>query len=77
MNYADDSIIKTEAGLYLTDQFYWTILDRVELLAVSGREEDSAALFNEFDVFADRLENLREELLFSLLFPAEFLPAPV
>ena len=50
MEYTADSIIKTEEGLYLSDQFLQALLDRVEHLSVTGREEDSLALFQEFNL---------------------------
>ena len=50
MDYTADSIIKTEEGLYLSDTFLQALLDRVEQLSISGREEDSRALFAEFNL---------------------------
>ena len=50
MEYTADSIIKTDAGLYLSDGFLQALLDRVDHLDRAGREADAKALFAEFDL---------------------------
>ena len=51
MKYTQDSITQTPEGLYFSDQFLQQLLDRVEALSVAGREADSRALFQEFNVW--------------------------
>ena len=50
MDHTTDSIIKTPEGLFFSDTFLQAFLDRVEHLSITGREEDSKALFAEFDL---------------------------
>ena len=51
MHYTKESITQTTEGLYFTDHFLQQLLDRVDVLDRAGREEDSKALFQEFNVF--------------------------
>ena len=50
MEYTADSIIKTEKGLYLSDQFLQALLDRVYALDAAGMEQEARALFQEFNL---------------------------
>ena len=50
MRYTADSIIKTPEGLYLSDQFLQALLDRVNALDAAGLEQESRALFQEFNL---------------------------
>ena len=50
MHYTADSIIKTPEGLYLSDQFLQQLLDRVNALDAAGLEQESRALFQEFNL---------------------------
>ena len=50
MAYTADSIIKTPEGLYLSDQFLQQLLDRVNTLDAAGLEQESRALFQEFNL---------------------------
>ena len=50
MEYAPDSIINTDAGLYLSDSFLQAILDRVNALDAAGLDQEARALFAEFDL---------------------------
>ena len=50
MEYTADSIIKTPEGLYLSDQFLQQLLDRVNALDAAGLEQESRALFQEFNL---------------------------
>ena len=50
MHYTPESITQTKEGLYFSDQFLQQLLDRVDVLDRSGREEDSKALFQEFNL---------------------------
>ena len=50
MEYTADSIIQTPEGLYLSDSFLQGILDRVNALDAAGLEQESRALFAEFDL---------------------------
>ena len=50
MQYTADSIIKTPEGLYLSDQFLQQMLDRVNDLDDAGLEQESRALFQEFNL---------------------------
>ena len=50
MDHTTDSIIKPPEGLFFSDTFLQAFLDRVEHLSITGREEDSKALFAEFDL---------------------------
>ena len=51
MHYTPESIPQTAEGLYFSDEFLQQLLDRVDVLDRAGREEDSKALFQEFNVF--------------------------
>ena len=50
MEYTADSIIQTPEGLYLSDSFLQGILDRVNALDATGLEQESRALFQEFNL---------------------------
>ena len=50
MDYNADSIIKTPEGLYLSDKFLQQLLDRVYALEDAGLEQESRALFQEFNL---------------------------
>jgi len=50
MEYTADSIIQTTEGLYLSDTFLQGILDRVNALDAAGLEQESRALFQEFNL---------------------------
>ena len=50
MEYTTDSIIQTNEGLYLSDTFLQGILDRVNALDAAGLEQESRALFQEFNL---------------------------
>ena len=50
MEYTEKSIIKTPEGLYLSDQFLQQLLDRVNALDAAGLEQESRALFQEFNL---------------------------
>ena len=50
MEYTEKSIIKTPEGLYLSDQFLQQLLDRVNDLDRAGLEQESRALFQEFNL---------------------------
>ena len=50
MEYTADSIIKMPEGLYLSDQFLQALLDRVNALDAAGLEQESRALFQEFNL---------------------------
>ena len=50
MQYTAESIVKTEQGLYLSDSFLQSLLDRVDALDAAGKEPEARALFAEFDL---------------------------
>jgi len=50
MHYTADSVIKTPAGLYLSDQFLQQLLDRVYALDAAGLDQEARALFQEFNL---------------------------
>ena len=50
MEYTADSIIQTPEGLYLSYSFLQGILDRVNTLDAAGLEQESRALFQEFNL---------------------------
>ena len=50
MDYTTDSIIQIPEGLYLSDSFLQGILDRVNALDAAGLEQESRALFQEFNL---------------------------
>ena len=50
MRYTADSIIKMPEGLYFTDAFLQQLLDRVYDLDAAGMEQESRALFQEFNL---------------------------
>ena len=50
MDYTADSIVKTEEGPYLSDQFLQQLLDRVNALDAAGLEQEARALFAEFNL---------------------------
>ena len=50
MDYTADSIIETPEGLFFSDSFLQQLLDRVNTLDTSGLEQESKALFQEFNL---------------------------
>ena len=50
MEYTADRIIQTPEGLYLSDSFLLGILDRANALDAAGMEQESRALFQEFNL---------------------------
>ena len=50
MRYTADSIIKMPEGLYFTDAFRQQLLDQVNALDAAGLEQESRALFQEFNL---------------------------
>jgi hypothetical protein len=50
MDYTAESIINTPEGLYFTDAFLQQLLDRVYDLDAAGMEQESRALFQEFNL---------------------------
>ena len=50
MNYTAESIIETPEGLYFSDTFLQSILDRVNTLDAARLEQESRALFQEFNL---------------------------
>ena len=50
MDYTAESIIETPEGLFFSDTFLQGILDRVNALDAAGLEQESRALFQEFNL---------------------------
>ena len=50
MDYTTDSIIKTPEGLFFSDTFLQSLLDRVNTLDAAGLEQEARALFQEFNL---------------------------
>ena len=50
MDYTADSIIETPEGLFFSDSFLQQLLDRVNTLDAAGLEQESRALFQEFNL---------------------------
>ena len=50
MDYTAESIIETPEGLYFSDTFLQSILDRVNTLDAARLEQESRALFQEFNL---------------------------
>ena len=50
MHYTPESITQTPEGLYFSDEFLQQLLDRVHTLDTAGLEQESQALFQEFNL---------------------------
>ena len=50
MDYTADSIIETPEDLYFSDSFLQQLLDRGNALDAAGLEQESRALFQEFNL---------------------------
>ena len=50
MDYTTDSIIKTPEGLFFSDTFLQSLLDRVNTLDAAGLEQEARSLFQEFNL---------------------------